>query len=157
MKIVFYLDVLCSTCEIRRVTISTRIEVLQNSLVEKHAVGRYLCWSFGEEAYCAGTDASMTEKGNYTGPQECDARVSKLGIQCHHCTASHRWLCVYGGGCGKEMVATSFFVTREVSPLMLLVKDLLLEEQIFSPLCAQELFKSLFLHCLPPSCLSAFS
>ena len=36
--------------------------------------------------------------------------VGKLGSQCCHCAASHRWLCVYAEGQGSEMVPPGSFI-----------------------------------------------
>lgn len=60
-------------CEMRSDMTSTRTEAMQNSLVERHSVGRGLCWPSRGGTYCTGTEASLTEKGIQARTQRCGA------------------------------------------------------------------------------------
>jgi len=53
-------------CGMRPVTTTARTQALQNSQVGKHVVGRDFGQSSGRGAPCAGTEASMTGKGEST-------------------------------------------------------------------------------------------
>lgn len=58
---------------------------------------------------------------------------------------------------GRDMEPASLFVPGDICPWTLPLRDVLCEDQII-PYCASKaLFRSLFPHCLPPSCLPAFS
>ena len=97
----------------RPVTTSTGTEALQNSLVRRYGVGRCLCWSCGGEACHTETEVSMTEELHQSAGERLG--VSKLGSQCLYCTASHRCLCIYAEGWGREVVQARSFVAREMS------------------------------------------
>lgn len=84
-----------------------------------------VCAVLWEGACCAGTEASMTERGSPARVQGVGLGVSRSASQCQLPAASLWWLCAYAEGWRREMALASFFVPGEVSPWRLPLRDVL--------------------------------
>ena len=97
-------------------TTSARTEAPQISLAGRYSVSRGFCWSSGEGAHRAGTEAPLPENTGLPEFRSVRCGVSRLGSQRRHRAASCRRLCAYAEGqCRKMAPVNSFCPQRGAS------------------------------------------